>query len=264
MNKIVNFSLNRYGSVYVFNSGLNDIKGKYVKSASQIEVEEINVNKLVRNTVQVVLALNGEARTLTEGKDYQIVPYETEGMWSRYIYRFEDSLFAQDGTYKLMLYSVDVAGNKNENTDLSKAAEIQFGVDNTAPIIIPLNLESGMVYNENTRQAIISIADNFVLDLVKVFVNGKEVDFTISEDKLTFAIPQMERTQNIRIVAKDIAGNESVYEMSGLLITTNLLIRWKHNTPLIIGVVGGAVILLGVAIAAPILFATRKRQRPFH
>ena len=41
---------------------------------------------------------------------------------------------------------------------LEKKAEIQFGIDNTAPVIASLNLENGIVYNESIKEALFSIA----------------------------------------------------------------------------------------------------------
>ncbi|MBQ7972282.1 MAG: hypothetical protein IJ291_02345 [Lachnospiraceae bacterium] len=260
VQKIVRFSLNRYGSVYVFNGGLNEISGNYVNEASGIEVEEINIDRLVYKTIQIVIAVNGETRTLTEGIDYQVIPNEKDGSWSRYTYRFEDNLFVQDGTYRLMIYSVDSAGNKNSNTMLEKKAEIQFGIDNTAPVIASLNLENGIVYNESTKEALFSIADNFVLDAVKVMINGEEVDVEKIGDNYRFLIPQMDRKQIIQIVAKDIAGNESVLEMSEILISTNLFVRWINNTPLFVGTICILAVLLGGSAGIPIFLMKRRKR----
>lgn len=263
VEKKVTFSLNRYGSVYVFKGNLGETAGKYVNTASGIEVEEINVDRLVRKTINVVMAFNGETKSLTEGVDYRIIPHEEDNMWSRYTYRFDDSLFKQDGTYKLILYSVDNAGNNNSTSDLTKEAEIQFGVDNTAPTIFPVNLESGVVYNEDVRRAIISIADNFVLQYINVFVNGKQVEISVDGDKISFELPGMDSAQTIRIVAQDIAGNESVYEMSGLLITRNIIVRWTHNVPVMIATLAGAFVIAAIGITLPIIII-RKRKRSFY
>lgn len=73
----------------------------------------------------------------------------------------------------------------------------------------------------------------------------------------------MDSAQTIRIVAQDIAGNESVYEMSGLLITRNIIVRWTHNVPVMIATLAGAFVIAAIAITLPIIII-RKRKRSFY
>lgn len=51
---------------------------------------------------------------------------------------------ADDGRYSIAIYSKDAAGSVNENIDETKAAEISFGIDKTNPVIVPIDLESGV------------------------------------------------------------------------------------------------------------------------
>ena len=98
------------------------------------------------------------------------------------------------------------------------------------------------------------------MDAVKVMINGEEVDVEKIGDNYRFLIPQMDRKQIIQIVAKDIAGNESVLEMSEILISTNLFVRWINNTPLFVGTICILAVLLGGSAGIPIFLMKRRKR----
>ena len=75
------------------------------------------------------------------------------GSWSQYTYTVKKELFAGDGKYTVALYSEDRAGNVNENIDEAKKAEISFGIDKTAPVIVPIDLENGEQYPVDSKVA---------------------------------------------------------------------------------------------------------------
>lgn len=240
----ITFSVNRFGSVYIFNNELKEISSRYVKSVSDISLTEVNVDALLDDTIQLVLTVNGVPRTLHEGVDYSIENAGDTSSWRYYVYQLEDELFENDGTYILTVYSVDRAGNINQNTQENKEAEIQFGVDTTAPVILPINIEADMVYDTVSYRANVSIKDNLVLEQVKVYLNGKELTVTEENENYYFDIPESNERQNIRIVALDAAGNEEEYSIENILVTTNLFVRWYNNKPLfwISLIIGGGII----------------------
>lgn len=75
----------------------------------------------------------------------------------------------------MTLYSEDIAGNVNENIDESKEAEISFGVDKTAPVVIPIDVESNAQYPVDTKAANVTVNDNLVLDSVEIYIGDKNV-----------------------------------------------------------------------------------------
>ena len=174
-------------------------------------------------------------------------------------YRTE-ALFTDDGRYSISVYSVDAAGNINENIDETKKAEISFGVDKTKPVIVPIDFESDTQYPVEVKTVSVEIKDNLVLEGVKIYLNGSEIKYNNDGETYTFDIPEKNEKQNVRIVAVDAAGNEYELLVENFLVSTNLFVRWFNNTPLFIGSIAGVVILCG-AIVLLVMFKRKKSSK---
>ena len=116
-NATLTFSVNRFGSVYVFDQSLKDIEGTYIQNEIDVKLKEVNVDSLEHDKIKVVVDANGTPKTLEEGTDYQVKESGGNGQWYQYDYTIDKSLFAGDGRYIVTLYSEDAAGNVNENID---------------------------------------------------------------------------------------------------------------------------------------------------
>ena len=243
-NDEIEFSVNRFGSTYKFDESLKTILGTYIQDEIDVRFSEINVDSLEHDKIRVMLDVNGTVRELTKGADYSVVPDGGNGKWYQYDYVLDKSLFAGDGRYIVTMYSEDVAGNINENVDESKKAEISFGVDKTAPMVIPIDIESDTQYPVDVKTATVAVNDNLVLDHVEVFVNGKKCEYTEDGENYTFNIPSATSLQDITISAFDAAQNENRYVIENVLVTTNLWVRWYNNKPLFIGTLTGAALLI--------------------
>jgi hypothetical protein len=244
----IQFSVNRFGSVYAFDDSLKQIEGKYVKHEKDVVLTETNVDTLKPATVKVKLTKNGIPSDLTEGRDYTITHSGGDGMWSQYKYVVKKELFADDGKYSVSLYSEDAAGNINENIDESKKAEISFGIDKTAPVVIPVDFESRKEYPIDKKSVSVSIKDNLVLKGAKIYLNGKKVAPKVDGENYTFTIPSSNSKQNVKIVAVDAAGNEYVKNINDFLVSTNPIVRWYNDTPLFMGSIGGVGAVGALAI----------------
>ncbi len=255
----IKFSVNRFGSIYILGDNLKNINDKYVKTVNGINLTEINVNKIKKGSVVITLTINGIPNTLVEGKDYKIEVEESEGDWNQYKYKFEDSLFVKDGSYILAVVSEDEAGNKNNNGNETKEAEVKFGVDATAPIIAPVNFEANKYYDENGMEFSISVKDNMILDSVTVYIDGQPVTCTQDGEIYTFHINESNRRQEVKVVAKDLAGNETTESYEGILIAGNFIVRFFHNTLAIIisSAIGGILVIGGGILLALRLFRKR-------
>lgn len=259
----ITFSVNRFGSVYVFGNDLNDIEGKYITNERDIVITETNVDNLVDDSIKIKMTKNNiETKDLVKGTDYSIVKSGGNGSWSQYVYTIYKSLFTGDGKYTITVYSEDTAGNINENIDdskiaLKRAAEISFGIDKTKPVITPINLESEEQYpngknklnDDNKYTAKISITDNLVLDTVQIYLNGKEVKYKNTDEDYSFDIGTSSSMQKVKIMAADAAGNKYETDISDILVSTNVFARWYNNSVLFIGSIIGIsviVVLLGV------------------
>lgn len=251
-NATVTFSVNRFGSVYVFDQTLKDIEGTYIQNEIDVKLKEVNVDSLEHDKIKVVVDTNGTPRTLEEGIDYQVQESGGNGQWYQYDYTIDKSLFAGDGRYIVTLYSEDIAGNVNENIDESKEAEISFGVDKTAPVVIPIDVESNAQYPVDKKAANVTVNDNLVLDSVEIYIGDKKCDYTVDGENYQFDIPNNTKKQDVTIMAVDAAGNKTNYVLNGILVTTNTFIRWYNNKPLFAGSIAGAAVVTGGGVGAAI------------
>ena len=256
--KSITFSANRFGSTYDIKS-LENIIGKYLQNEEDIVFTEINVDSLNKGETKIKLTKNGTPMDLVEGTDYTITETGGNGQWSQYKYTIKKALFADDGRYSISVYSVDAAGNINENIDETKKAEISFGVDKTKPVIVPIDFESDTQYPVEVKTVSVEIKDNLVLEGVKIYLNGSEIEYSNDGETYTFDIPEKNEKQNVRIVAVDAAGNEYELSVENFLVSTNLFVRWFNNTPLFIGSIAGVVVLFGAIIL--LVMAKRKKTR---
>jgi hypothetical protein len=250
------FSVNRFGSVYTLDSSLQKIAGTYIKEPIDVVITETNVDDLQEDSIQIVLTDNGVPQTLVKGTDYTVSRTGNEGSWKQYAYRIKKDMFKGDGTYTVSIYSVDQAGNVNQSIDETKKAEVSFGIDSTAPVIVPVNIEDGGNYNTNDLKASVSVQDNLVLQEVQIAVNGENVEYENQNDAYTFDIPESTGKQSVVVTAKDAAGNAVTYEADNMLISTNQFVRWYNNKPLFVVTVAG--ITAAVAGAGTIIGFRRK------
>lgn len=257
--KSITFSANRFGSVYDL-ATLEKIIGKYLQNEEDVVFTETNVDSLKKGETKIKLTKNGTPRDLVEGTDYTVTEMGGNGQWSQYKYTINKALFKDDGRYSISVYSVDAAGNINENIDETKKAEISFGVDKTKPVIVPIDFESDTQYPVEVKTVSVEIKDNLVLEGVKIYLNGSEIKYNNDGETYTFDIPEKNEKQNVRIVAVDAAGNEYELLVENFLVSTNLFVRWFNNTPLFIGSIAGVVILCG-AIVLLVMFKRKKSSK---
>lgn len=258
-SKKVSFSVNRFGSTYDL-SAVKDILGQYLREGQDIVFTETNVDPLNHETLLIKVIKNGTPTALVEGVDYALEQTGGEGKWSVYKYTISKDLFATDGNYSVVAYSEDAAGNVNENDDETKKAEINFAIDNTAPVIIPSDFESDTPYGVDTKKVSLEIKDNLRLDAVKILLNGEEVEYTVEGDSYLFDISKSNNKQNVKVVAVDAAGNSLPVEVKNVLVNANFFVRWYNNTTLFIGSLVGVALLI-LVLTALALFGKKRVKR---
>ena len=64
------------------------------------------------------------------------------------------------------------------------------------------------------------------------------------------------KAHSLKVIMTDVAGNQTVSEIEGFYVTTNLWIRFINNKPLVIAVIIAALVL----VAGGIFLATRRRK----
>lgn len=272
----VTFTVNRFGSVYVFSEYLSDLiadGGKYVPSVTEdLIVTEYNPDKLVENSLIIEISrdgkpVDGEFSVTPDINEYVALG---ESGWYQYRYTINKANFDKDGIYKISISSQDETGNYPEISNFEDMS-IQFKVDSTAPEITSIvGLEEAIV-NAQALDVKYTLFDAIALKSVKLYINGQlaeEInefsDLNNFEGK--FTLGESSSRQSVRLVVEDMAGNitdtsaesfESAFVFNPeVTVSTNVFVRWFANKPLFFGSIGGAV-----AAAAAIYYFIGKKKR---
>ena len=259
--KSVTFSVNRFGSNFIFGTSTEAFLDQYYSNKEQdLVVTEVNVDTLVHNGISY--GLDGELVNLTKGTDYTVKESGNEASWKSYEYTIKAANFEKEGLYNVTIDSKDRA--KNEVNNKVKEANIEFVIDKTKPTVVITGVEDDGQYRTNNRDITIAVADNVAMDNLNVQVDGKDTqsktysakEIQKQKGEIPFSLESSSNWQEIKAVATDAAGNQADTSEIRVLITANLLVQFYRNTPL---VVGSSVGLAAVA-AALAVFLTKKKK----
>ena len=274
------FTVNRFGSVYVYNQYLLDLianGGSYVLRVDEdLVIDEFNADRLVADSLKIEITVDG--RPLEDVK-YTCTPEINDSVavgesgWFQYRYTISKDNFIDDGVYKISVSSEDATGNKPENTNY-EGMEMSFRVDSTkAEITSIVGLEDSII---NAQEVAVkyTVFDAIGLRSIKIYVNGELVDeitdFSADSNNFTgeFTLNEQSSAQSVRIVVEDMAGNITdtssedftcAYEFNNMVtVSTNLFVRWYANKPLFWGSITGIlVVVIGLCV---FLAAKRKKK----
>ena len=127
------FTINKKGSSFSVNDSLKNIFGTYVKSVSNVFLSEHNLNRLIPDKLKVIFARNAKVVDLRQGIDFT-VEEKADDCGYGYVYKFNDSLFEEEGVYTISLRSEDEAGNINDTRFQSDDLTIRFGLEKDKPL----------------------------------------------------------------------------------------------------------------------------------
>ncbi|MCC8151635.1 MAG: Ig-like domain-containing protein [Lachnospiraceae bacterium] len=251
------FSVNRFGSVYTFDTATDALVGEngkyYTDEEQDIVVIETNVDTLEESSI--AKSTNGSLTTLTEDVDYSVKSSGNEVSWKQYTYTVDKSNFKNEGEYILTFTSVDRATNSNTNE-----MKVAFVVDKTAPTVMVSGVADGGQYRQDSMKISISASDNVRMSSVTVTNDGESEEFdyeTVTSGAFPYTMNSKNSRQTLKVVATDAAGNESammslvdengnITELSEVsyLLTTNLWIQFISNKLLLtLAVVALAAVL---------------------
>lgn len=214
----ITFSVNRFGSTYVFNAGTRQLRGAYLQQAQDVEIQEINVSGLAPSEGRITVVANDKADTLAPGEFG--VRTDDDAGWSRTVYTIPAQRFDGDGFYRILVQSVDLAGNVSQNTmegvgaDHRGNAEVNFAIDATAPTVyVPeLEAEDGHI-GHHRRRITIDAKDNLAVNRTELYIDGRKIrewnTDTSLDDIPQYTLQADGRPHAVMVRVTDRAGNQT-------------------------------------------------------
>ena len=262
----VTFSVNRFGSVYVFSDDTEKLLDDYyAKEEQDLVVTEINVDTLVNNGISY--GRDGELVNLEKGSDYTVRESGSDVSWKEYQYTIDKKNFEEEGHYTVTIDSEDRATNVQNNK--VKDSDIEFVIDKTAPSVVITGVENGEQYRADSRDMTVNVADNMAMGTVDIYLGDgitpdksyKASEIERTGGALTYTIGNADEFQDVRAVARDAAGNEAETEGISVLVTSNLLIQYVNNTPLLVGSIIVILLIAGGACWYFLIFKKKKNEQ---
>ena len=266
------FSLNRKGSAFDLSDLTRLMQNQYhtYMGLEDICITEMNVDKV--SEFAVYISRNGE---LGYAAEYEKEVQGSDSIGYTYTYRIRRENFAEEGSYRLSMYSKDRAGNEVNNSLDVNGNEIEFIIDNTAPKVVIDGVETGKVYDVEAQRVGIVITDNFKLEEAEItLVNKKNevldswnyMELSREGDTLYITIPEYNEEVSLLYRTRDAAGNEvqtfrgESTALADFLVTTDKLVQFVNKptqTPL------GRILLVLIAIVgiATIYFKGLRSRR---
>lgn len=259
--KIVRFTVNRFGSVYEYGERLMSLiadGGTYNRSLDEdLTLTIYNASSIDPKNVSVVITRDGRPTeavfTVTE------TTADSDG-WYSYLVTIDKSNFAEDGVYTVSATTTDDADNTVENTKDNSAGDIRFYIDSTAPQLTSVSGLEERIVNATELEVSYTVYDTIGLASVQVKVDGEIVDTATEFDDASnysgkFTIYEKSNEQHVSFVLTDKAGNVTESDAAefavpytlenDVTVSTNLFVRWFANKPLFFGTIGGGVVVLG-------------------
>ena len=167
------FTINKHGSVFIPDNNILSMSDTFTNNPADINITELNIDSFGDEHRQVLLYHNGMVKTLKKGVDYD-VKEESEDFLNKYTYRIFNRNFKGNGTYSILINTVDKAGNNNSSDSSDICKVFRFCVDKSRPEIVKLS-DDTYVSSEDVEYLFI-INDNIAL---------KNFEYSVDDGELT-------------------------------------------------------------------------------
>lgn len=240
----ISYRVNRFGSIYSLSKALESAVDSYYAAASdKFAIYEQNVDEVKTSTVSYTI--DNEIVNLEEGKDYTVKHSEDRTGWNQYEYILSKDSFAKEGVYTVSVSSEDTVGNISDNK--SKGVNMEFCIDNTAPVCIVSGVEEGQKIERDASANIgIEAYDNIMFATMKVELNGEQIksEADLQDGKLSFTVSPTSGEQTLKVTCYDAAGNEKIEEVH---FTFDVSILNSHLW-IVLVIIAICIVLLGMVI----------------
>lgn len=260
----ITFSVNRFGSTFrVLDADSYTENDGYLLEGRDVVVEEINVSGVESEKHGVTVTEGTSVSQLTLNETPQSTGYTIEAGtsedpesngWSVYTYRIPAGNFVRDGRYHVSVESEDLAANTNTSSNYydreagkTAAAEVDFILDTTDPVVMSLNIEDGAVYETGTYEGTFTVVENIGVREVEVLVDGEAVEATDDGyGNYSFKVESASFTpRSLSITATDLAGRTGSAGADDFRVTTDI---FELHLPWVIAGIVAAVVVAGGAI----------------
>ena len=256
-SRVVEFTVNRYGSVYTFSDNfVKLLNNPYVQAVtSDVIITEYNTGEIDKSAVSVQITRDG---VLLENPDYEIADKSKGSEWHEYEYIIRSSNFNGDGIYKISVSSVDSDGIKSETIKYDSLLATIY-VDTTKPELVSVLGLDGKNFNTSSLDVNYELFDAIGIKSVEVYLNGIKTAEITEIEELTrylgsFTVEEG-MNQQIRLVITDLAGNVTDTDNAEddkyvadfnreITVSTNFFIRWYANKAVFIGSIAGFALLV--------------------
>ena len=236
------------GSTYDLSS-VQSLIGQYHQDLEDLVIYEENSQRILPESIQVMISRNGEMMELERDADYTFRLTSSTGDKKTYKYIIGRDNFSEEGTYRVFLISEDAAGNQNSSE--AKDAPIWFHIDHTEPLILSVDA-SGDQELKGVRE--VRVRDNLQLSGIDIYLGDKKVEYEQDGEVCRFQVPPDAAETDVRVVARDKAGN--TYER----VLTNYVQNGKARVRAGISPVP-LIMLAAAALGGVFLFRRRRRSR---
>ena len=166
------FTINKHGSVFIPDNNILSMSDTFTNNPADINITELNIDSFGDEHRQVLLYHNGMVKTLKKGVDYD-VKEESEDFLNKYTYRIFNRNFKGNGTYSILINTVDKAGNNNSSDSSDICKVFRFCVDKSRPEIVKLS-DDTYVSSEDVEYLFV-INDNIALKNFEYSVDDGEL-----------------------------------------------------------------------------------------
>ncbi len=206
--KTLEFSVNRFGSVYDLDQSTREnLKQYFLSKAEDVTFYETNIDYVGES--RIFCRRDGALTELKRGQDYQVTMEGSRDSWKQYRYTVPAEYFSKEGVYELLLTSEDSAENKSDTGMQEK--RVVFALDWTDPGCTLTGIEQ-KIYKAEELTARLTPYDNIELKTVRVYLDSellmeKEGD-KLSDQTIAIPLKASKDWQTLQVYLSDMAGNE--------------------------------------------------------